>query len=315
MVRKILAVAFGGNAIQRECEEGTICQQFANTRRALTGVVEMIKRGYEIILTHGNGPQVGDMLLMSERAKGEVPELPLGVLVAATQGTMGYMIQQSLQNMIRRAGLRKEVVSIVTQALVRPDDPALQKPTKPIGVFYSKEEADKKASELGWQIIDDAGRGYRRVVPSPKPYRIWERHVVGALLEQGSVVIAAGGGGIPSYLLQDGNLEGIDAVIDKDWATAVLADDVGVDALVILTAVEKVCINFKKPDQKELDTVSVSQMQHYLEEGQFGVGSMEPKVAASLWFLRQGGVKAIITHVDTLVEAIDGKTGTHILPD
>ncbi|MBN1233865.1 MAG: carbamate kinase [Candidatus Coatesbacteria bacterium] len=314
MSRKILAVAFGGNAIKREGEEGNIYQQFARTRQSLIGIVEMVKRGYEIIITHGNGPQVGDMLLMAERAKVEVPELPLGVLVAATQGTMGYMLQQSLQNMLRKAGIRKEVVTILSQALVHLDDPALENPTKPIGPFYSKEEA-LKHEKNGWIVKEDAGRGYRRVVPSPKPYRIWERHTVSKLLEEGCVVIASGGGGIPCYLLQDGKLEGIDAVIDKDWATAVLADDVVVETLIILTAVDKVSINFKKPDQKELDVVTAREMQRYLDEGHFGSGSMEPKVAASLWYLKNGGVKAIISHVDKLVDAFDGKTGTHIVPD
>jgi carbamate kinase len=308
---KTIVVALGGNAITREFEDGNIYQQFANTRRSLAGVVTLIAQGHRVVIIHGNGPQVGNALIRVERSRDEVPPLPLGVIVADLQGGMGFMIQQSLLNMLHRHNVQKEVVTIVTQVMVSPDDPSIAKPTKFVGPSYAPEHLEE-LRQRGWIMKDDHGRGWRRVVPSPMPLAIVEKNVILELVANGRVVIAAGGGGIPVYVDREEKLEGINAVIDKDYAAAILARDIGADELVSLTAVEKVAVDFAKPTQRWLDHMTVAEAKQLLAVGQFPEGSMGPKVRAAVQFLESGGRRAIITAIEQLAEAMAGRTGTVI---
>jgi len=313
MTKEKVVIALGGNAIIREGEEGNIHQQFKNTRSSLDGIIEVIKDDYNIVITHGNGPQAGNMLIRTEEGvKKEVPDRPLGVIVADTEGGMGYMIEQSLQNRLKSENIDKDVVTILSQVVVDPDDPQMKNPTKPVGPFYSKEKAEKYQKEKGWNIVEDAGRGYRRVVPSPIPQTVIEKNVIKKLVDEDIVVIAAGGGGIPVYFDKNNNLEGVDAVIDKDFASAVLALEIGAKILVISTGVEKVSINFGKENQKDLEKMSVDDCKKYLDEGHFPPGSMGPKIKAAIKFLTNGGDKVYITLPEKIEEALKGKTGTLI---
>jgi len=313
MTKEKVVIALGGNAIIREGEEGNIHQQFKNTRSSLDGIIEVIKDDYNIVITHGNGPQAGNMLIRTEEGvKKEVPDRPLGVIVADTEGGMGYMIEQSLQNRLKSENIDKDVVTILSQVVVDPDDPQMKNPTKPVGPFYSKEKAEKYQKEKGWNIVEDAGRGHRRVVPSPIPQTVIEKNVIKKLVDEDIVVIAAGGGGIPVYFDKNNNLEGVDAVIDKDFASAVLALEIGAKILVISTGVEKVSINFGKENQKDLEKMSVDDCKKYLDEGHFPPGSMGPKIKAAIKFLTNGGDKVYITLPEKIEEALKGKTGTLI---
>lgn len=303
-------IALGGNAIDRPGEVRNIHSQFANTRASLAPIIELSRMGYRIALTHGNGPQVGDALLRVELAADKAPIVPLGVLVADTQGSMGYMIEQSLQNRLLREGLHKEVVTLVTQVLVDKNDPSISNPTKYVGQVYTREEAERFATERGWTVKEDPGRGWRRVVPSPIPLRILNSNVVRELLDKDRIVICVGGGGVPIYLEADGTYEGMDAVIDKDRASAVLAREIEADLLLILTAVDRVCIDFKKPTQRELPKLSLAEARKFLADGQFPPGSMGPKIEAACTFLEQGGKRVIITSVDKAHLAVGGATGT-----
>ena len=315
MGEKRAVVALGGNAITREFEEGNIYQQFANTRRSLVGVVEMIRQGYKLALTHGNGPQVGNALIRVEAARNLVPPVPLGVLVADLCGGMGYMIGQSLMNKLIRRGIGRDTVTIPAQVVVDKEDPSILNPTKFVGPFYRKEEVERLTKERGWVIKEDRGRGWRRVVPSPKPITIVERGIIRELFEKGVIVITVGGGGIPVYVEKDGTYEGVDGVIDKDLASAVLAREIDARELYILTAVEKVYLDFATPDQRPLDVLTLSQAKKYLAEGQFPPGSMGPKIQAAINFLEDGGEKVVITSVEKHLEAMQGKTGTQIVRD
>jgi len=310
---KRAVVALGGNAITREFEEGDIYQQFANTRRSLTGVLEMIKQGYLLAITHGNGPQVGNALIRVEAGRDQVPPVPLGVLVADLCGGMGYMIGQSLQNKLIRNGIKRDVITIPSQVIVDKDDPSVRNPTKFVGPFYKKDEVKKLSTDRNWLIKEDRNRGWRRVVPSPKPIRIVERHIIRSLFNQGIITITTGGGGIPIYIEKDGTYEGVDGVIDKDLASAILAIEIGAKELYILTAVEKVYYDFGKSSQKALDRITIAQAKKYLAEGQFPLGSMEPKIEAAIQFLESGGEIVIITSVEKHLEAMRGKTGTRIV--
>jgi len=310
---KIAVVALGGNAITREFEEGDIYQQFANTRRALMGVADLIEMGYKLAITHGNGPQVGHALIRVEKTRHEVPPIPLGVIVADLEGGMGYMIEQSLQNKLQLRGVRRDVATILAQVVVDRDDPSISNPTKFVGPFYTKEEVEELRQTRGYVIKEDPGRGYRRVVPSPIPKRIIEAKIIKKLIHDGVVVITVGGGGIPVYEENDGRLEGVDAVIDKDRASAVLAKEIEADELYILTAVDKVALNFATPQQIDLDAMTVNEAKRYLKEGQFPSGSMGPKIEAAIDFLEEGGQKVVITSVDKMPDAILGKTGTEIV--
>ncbi len=312
-MNKKAVLALGGNAIIQPGQKGTIAEQFKNTRESLGGIVELIRQGYQLAITHGNGPQVGNLLIqqMAGMEKGIAP-LPLGVLNAATEGTMGYMIEQSLQNKLIKSGIDKEVITIASQVLVDKNDPSIQNPTKPVGPFYTKEQAETLKAEYGWTIVEDAGRGYRQVVPSPIPVEIIPFHTIKNLVEEGKIVIACGGGGIPVYREADGSLEGVDAVIDKDFASGLLAKEIDADLLVILTGVDRVAINFGKENQQDLESLSVSEAKKYLDEGQFPKGSMGPKIAAAIRFIEEGGNKVLITSIERIVDAFEGKTGTII---
>lgn len=307
---KRFVIAFGGNAILQKGQEGTVYEQFANTRAAIDRIFGLIAEGCELVITHGNGPQVGNVMVRVEAAKGQAYDVPLGVAVAETQGEMGYMIAQSLQNKLHREKISRQVVSVVTQVLVDRNDPSMLNPTKPIGRFCTKEEA-LEMKEKGLHVVEDAGRGWRRVVPSPKPQKIVEGPVIKELIEHGHIVIACGGGGMPVYVESDGTYEGVDGVIDKDLASAVIALEIGADELVILTEVDKVALNFNKPNQEFLDRLNIADARRYLAEGHFHAGSMGPKVEAVVSFLERGGKHAIITSLDNAYEAIHGHGGTH----
>jgi len=315
VTNKTAVVALGGNAITVPGIEDTITNQFVNTRRSLDGIMALARDGFNLVVTHGNGPQVGNALLRNELALGKAPDLPLGVLVADTEGGMGYMIEQSLQNRLRKEKINRPVTTIITQMLVRADDPAIKNPTKYIGQFYSEEEAREFAETRGWQVKKDANRGWRRVVASPVPYKAVPAETIKRLVEGGTIVIAGGGGGIPVYIDEKGNYEGIDAVIDKDLASAVIAREIDASILCILTSVDKVSLRFGEPDQQDLDTCKLSQIKKYFDEGHFPPGSMGPKIKAAMMFLENGGDLVTITSFNNAREAVSGKAGTRIMPD
>lgn len=308
---KTMLLAVGGNSLIRAGEKGSVAEQRANARRTAAEIVGLCQAGYQIVLTHGNGPQVGAALLRSERAASQVPGHPLDVCDAATQGEIGYLLQQSLETELQAAGLHTPVVTVVTQSVVSTEDPAMQRPTKPIGPFYSRAEAEERRRQFGWEIVEDAARGYRRVVPSPEPIEIIEFEVIRELAERGVLVIACGGGGIP-VIWKDGRLEGVEAVIDKDRASALLASLLGVDQFVISTDAPYVYLDYKKPIQSPLQAVSAAELQEYLGAGHFPPGNMGPKVESVLRFLRDGGREAIITSCENLRKAVAGQAGTHV---
>ena len=312
---RVVVIALGGNALIMEGQRGTIAEQFENTRKSLDGIVYCLKQGYGIVITHGNGPQVGNMLLMVESSRNQVPELPLGICVADTEGAIGYMIQQSLTNRLRKEGLDRCVVTILTQVIVDKHDKAFSNPTKPIGPFFTREDAERFRKEKGWQIVEDSHRGYRRVVASPNPLKIVEDRAVKSLLGAGDIVIAAGGGGIPVIMKEDGDLEGIDVVIDKDLASSVLARDIKADCLMMLTGVEHAFLNFRQLNERALKVLTVKEAEGHLKEGHFPPGSMGPKIQAAINFLNWGGEAAIITSIDKVKEALEGITGTKITKD
>jgi carbamate kinase len=310
---KMAVVALGGNAITKPGVEDTIANQFRHTRESLHGIVELIRDGYNLVITHGNGPQVGNALLRIELARGKAPVLPLGVCVADTEGGMGYMIQQSLYNRLRDEGLERPVVTMITQVLVDPNDPAIANPTKFIGQFYTEEEAGIFSETRAWQMRKDANRGWRRVVPSPTPLRTVEADTIRLLVDSGAVVIAAGGGGIPVYVDHRNWYEGIDAVIDKDLASALLAGEVGASVLSILTSVDAVALNFGTPEQKNLSHVTLDEIKTYHAEGHFPAGSMGPKILAAIKFLENGGDVVSITSFENAGKALKGEAGTRIV--
>ena len=305
-------IAVGGNSLIRAGEKGTIAEQLANTRRTAAAIAGLIRDGYHLVVTHGNGPQVGAALLRSERASDQVYSHSLDVCDASTQGEIGYLLQQSVNNELSAAGLHVPVATVLTQVVVSRDDPAMQHPTKPIGPFYSRADAEERRRLLGWQIVEDAARGYRRVVPSPEPIHIVELDVIRLLLDQGVLVIAVGGGGIP-VVRSNGTLEGIEAVIDKDRASALLASELGVDVFVISTDADCVYLDYKKPTQRPLQRVTANELEAHYRAGQFPPGNMGPKVESALRFLRNGGNEVVITSYEHLCEAVEGKAGTHIV--
>ncbi len=308
-------VALGGNAITRQDVEDTIFNQFSNTRLSLEPIIELVRRGYDICITHGNGPQVGNAILRVELARGKAPILPLGICVADTQGGMGYMIEQSLRNRLTKDNIDRKVCTIITQMLVNHNDPSIKNPTKYVGQFYTEEKAKQLAIESGWQVKQDADRGWRRVVASPVPQTCIEKDIIKLLLENHIIVLAAGGGGIPVHIDPILGLEGVDAVIDKDRASSVLGREIGAEILIILTSVEKVSLNFGKSDQTDLDTVKISEIKKYLADGHFPSGSMGPKVEAAVDFIENGGKEVIITTIEKATDALTGKAGTRIIPD
>ncbi|MFZ5517135.1 MAG: carbamate kinase [Candidatus Zhuqueibacterota bacterium] len=310
---KTVVVALGGNAITREFEEGNIYQQFANTRQSLAGVAELIERGYNVAITHGNGPQVGNALIRVEESRRLVPPIPLGVIVADLEGGMGYMIAQSLQNKLIRRKIDREVATIVTQVIVDKNDPSILNPTKFVGPFYKEEQVPTLMAERNWTIKYDEGRGYRRVVPSPIPLEIVEKKTIKHLVSRGVIVISVGGGGAPVYIEEDGTYEGVDGVVDKDRAAAILARDIGAEELYILTAVDKVALNYRKPNHRDLDVMTIAEAKKYLAEKQFPGGSMGPKIESAIHFIENGGHLCIITSTEKMTDAMKGLAGTRIV--
>lgn len=312
MSKKTIVVALGGNALIEEGTEGTIEQQFENTRKSMAAIVGLIQEGHRVVLTHGNGPQAGVHLIRNEAGAAQVAPSSLNVIVADTQGSIGYMIQQSLMNALLKAGVKTDVVTVVTQVVVDKNDPSMLNPTKYVGPFFK--EADLEACKSkGWIMKEDPGRGYRRVVASPIPIDVVEKAVIQELIDSGRVVIAVGGGGVPVCRDASGVLEGVDAVIDKDRASALLAGLIHADELLILTGVDKVAINYKKPDMRVLDTMTVAEAERYMAEGQFPKGSMGPKIEAAIDFVKRGGSMVVITSLEKAQEAVDGSAGTRVV--
>ena len=310
---KKLVIALGGNALQEAGKPATAQAQLEVVEKTSEYIADIVERGYEVIVAHGNGPQVGRIVIQNEVASASTPAMPFDVCGAMSQGMIGYHIQQGLSKVLRHRGINKNVVTIVTQVVVDKDDPKFKAPSKPIGPFYTEEEAKAIAAEKGYTMKEDAGRGWRRVVASPLPVEIVELDAVKTLNDAGFVVVTVGGGGIPVVRNEAGDLEGVATVIDKDLASEKLARDMDADALVILTAVEKVSINFKKPDQKDLDCMSAAEAKQYIKEGHFAPGSMLPKIEAALNFVEsKPGRIAIITSLDKAVDAIEGRAGTTI---
>jgi carbamate kinase len=323
--KRIIVAAFGGNAVTRATERGTYVEQLANVRVMCEEVLPLIQAGHRVVIIHGNGPQVGSLSLQAEAGKAlGVPDQPFDVLGAMTQGQIGYLIQQTLGNMLREVGAQTPrdgsahadpppVVSVVTQVVVDPADPAFQHPTKPIGPFYDRELAQSLAAEKGWTVVQDADRGWRRVVPSPQPIEVIEAAAIQALIAAGSIVVAGGGGGVPVVREPTGDLRGVEAVIDKDLAAERLAALVGADTLLLITGVHRIGLDYGTPNQRFLDVMTLDEARRYLAEGQFPAGSMGPKVKAAIRFLEDGGTEAIVTAPEVLAAALRGTDGTRIV--
>ncbi|MBU7014465.1 MAG: carbamate kinase [Theionarchaea archaeon] len=305
-----MVIALGGNAIKKPKEKGTASEQLGNVQETCQHIWELV-RDHQVVITHGNGPQVGNILIQQEASEPYVPGMPLDICVAESQGLIGYMIQQSLRNVLQVHGVNKEVVTIISQVVVSREDPAFKTPTKPVGPFFSQERAEE-LRKGGISVVEDAGRGYRRVVPSPNPLRLIEAPMVASLLDQGKVVVAAGGGGIP--VEEKKALCGVEAVIDKDLASEIVAEAIEADYLIILTDVDQVALNYNKETQENLDILTDCEAENYLEQGQFAPGSMGPKILSAIRFLRGGGKKAIITSPRRVREALLGEGGTQIVP-
>lgn len=309
---KRVVIALGGNAILRPNQKATFENQMENVGISTDSISDVKKAGHQVIITHGNGPQVGNILRQNEEAKEVVPQLPLHVLSAQSQGFIGYMMEQSLKNALLSKGISGNVVTLLTETEVDAADKAFQNPTKPIGVFYTEEEAKQLTVEKGWDMAEDAGRGYRRVVASPQPKKIHGVESIKALIENDTVVISTGGGGIPVVSDEKGLLSGIEAVIDKDLSGLRLSEQVDADVFMILTDVNNVYLNYGKPDQKKLETVTVEEANQYVEEGHFAAGSMGPKMEAAIAFAAQGK-EAIICSLENAVDALEGLSGTRIV--
>ena len=311
---KIAVVAVGGNSLIGDEKHKTIADQYLAAVETMKHIAAMIAAGWDVVVSHGNGPQVGFILRRSELARHELHEVPLDACGADTQGAIGYMFQKALHNEFRRRGMKKEAATVVTQVLVDKNDPAFQAPSKPIGSFMSEADAKVKIKKEGWVMVEDAGRGWRRVVASPLPKEIVEREAIESLIKTGFTVIAVGGGGIPVVEDEHGDLIGVEAVIDKDYASSLLANSIQADLFVISTAVEKAALKYNKPDQKWLDKMTLAEAKQYLAEGHFAKGSMGPKIQAVIWFLERGGKQALITNPENIGRALAGKTGTWIVP-
>lgn len=307
-MKKMVVVALGGNALLRGDQLGSIEEQEFNTYQTAKCIAKLLAEFESLIITHGNGPQVGNILLRNEAGNKDfsIPKMPLDICVADSQGGIGYLIERQLRNVLAEQGINKEVITLVTQVLVDSNDPAFLKPTKPVGPYYAKEDSDFLAAKHNWKFKEDArGRGWRRVVPSPRPTAIFNTDTIIQLALQGKLVIAGGGGGVP-VIKTDNQLHGVEAVIDKDLAASLMARNIGADELIILTDIAKVAINFRKPDEKFLDTMTVDEAQKYFNEGQFEAGSMGPKVLAAVEFVSSGGTRAIITDVNGLDNLANG---------
>ena len=309
-MKKRAVIALGGNALIKEGQKGTIYEQFANTRKSTKPIVQMIRDGWDVVITHGNGPQVGAILLQNKIAKAYTPEMPLGICVAESEGLIGYMIQQCLSNALTKEHIDKSVIALITQVIVDKKDPSLTHPTKPIGPYYTETEANQMMNN-GYQMISQP-RGWRMVVPSPDPQYIVEGDIIQKMLDDGIIVIASGGGGMPVIERDDHRLDGLEAVIDKDLAAERLAEAINANLLLILTDVEKVYLSYNTPQQKSLDHVSLEEVKTYYNQDLFPPGSMGPKILAAIRFLEFGGERVIISNIEKGWDAIQGKTGTLI---
>ena len=312
--RKLAIVAVGGNSLIKDKAHQTIPDQYQAATESMSHLADMIEAGWDVVVTHGNGPQVGFILRRSELSVGELHPVPLDYCGADTQGAIGYMFQRSLHNEFRRRGINRHAATVVTQVLVDKNDSAFKKPSKPIGTFMDEPTARQHEQDDGWAVVEDAGRGWRRVVPSPLPQRIVEAEAIETLIKAGFIVISTGGGGIPVVEESDGSLIGVEAVIDKDFGGALLATSLKADLFLISTAVEKVALNYNTPDEKWLDRMTAAEAKQYMAEGHFAKGSMEPKVRAILNYLERGGKEGLITDPPNMRRALEGKTGTRIVP-
>lgn len=313
--RRVAVVAVGGNSLIRDAKHQSVPDQLHAARETCAHIAGMIEQGWDVVVTHGNGPQVGFILRRSELSHAELHDVPLDSCGADTQGAIGYNIQQSLHNEFRLRGINKQAVTVVTQVLVDGNDPSFKKPSKPIGTFMDERTAKERRDVLGWDVVEDAGRGWRRVVASPLPVQIIERDAIKLLIDRGFIVIAVGGGGIPVVRNDRQELVGVAAVIDKDYASALLATNLDADLFVISTAVEKVALAYNKPEQRWLDRMTLAQAKQYLAEGHFAKGSMAPKIEAIVWYLERGGKEALITNPENIERAMQGKTGTRLTRD
>ncbi len=306
-----LTIALGGNAILQPGQEGTAQEQFKNVLSTAEQIGQLVKDGHEVVITHGNGPQVGSILIQQDKARDSVPAMPLDVCGSQTQGFIGYMLQNSLYNAFAELGLDRNVATVVTQVLVDKEDSAFDNPTKPVGPFYDKDHADKMMEEKNEDWIEDSGRGWRKVVPSPIPESIVESPIINDLVRNGEIVIASGGGGIP--VVKEGDkINGVEAVIDKDRAGCLLAEEIESDIFLVLTDVSNAYINYGQEDEKAIGEISIEDMEEHIEKGHFGEGSMKPKVQAAVDFVKNGGQKAIITSIENVSEAVQGEAGTRI---
>jgi carbamate kinase len=313
MSERLAVVAFGGNALLRPEDRGTQEEQIARAKQAARWLAEIVRGGAKLIVVHGNGPQVGNILIQAEEASTKIPPQSLDVAVAQTEGSMGFLLQTAIRNRLESIGRSAEVTTVLTEVEVDPNDPGFKRPTKPIGPFFTRYRAETLERDLGWTMREDAGRGWRHVVPSPKPQRILNIKTIKYMLSGADVVIAAGGGGIPVVRGRDGQWRGIEAVIDKDYASSLLAAELGADLYIVLTGVAKVSIDFGKPSQRELDRLTVAEAEKYVREGQFPAGSMGPKIEAAVQFVRRCSKEVLITDVEHLRDALDGKNGTRIV--
>jgi len=312
--KPITLVAMGGHAFMQKGESGTIEEHEKNADRIAELLMTLVERDFPLVITHGNGPQVGNLLIQNEQSRTEVPLMPLDVLVAMTEGSLGYILQQSLLNQLRKREIQRYVVTMVTQVMVDASDQAFSDPSKPIGPFLSREAAKQRERESGWKIREDsAGRGWRRLVPSPKPQRVIQRHMVRDAALAGHIVISCGGGGVPIHITDGGRYAGVEAVVDKDLTSAVMGANIGAELMIILTAVPQVYVDFAKADQRPLSAVTLDEIKQLLLEGQFPPGSMGPKIEAVVHFLENGGKRALITDPEHLPLAIEGRAGTHII--
>jgi carbamate kinase len=311
--RRLALIAFGGNALLTENQRGIQEEQMKNAEKAAQLMAHIVRKGYELIIVHGNGPQVGNLLIQMEEAVTKVPPYSLDLCDAMTEGSMGFMLERAITNELRRHSIDKEVITLVTQVVVDRNDPAFDSPTKPVGPFYTRYRAQQLAREKKWTVVEDAGRGYRKVVPSPKPIDVVPKWIIRDLVQAGRIVVAAGGGGIPVILNNRGLFEGVEAVIDKDYAASLIAREVKVDLFIILTGIEEVYINFGKPDQQEMPVLTVDEAQKYLEEGQFPPGSMGPKIQAAIDYIKAGGKEVLITKASHLKAALLKRAGTRII--